>query len=76
MAKPGASDRPLDAIAQQLDKLSHAELLEVQAILVVLLAAKRELGSTGEGEAEEPEVHQGLKGGRLSPEASDSFRFC
>lgn len=62
MAKRSAPGYTLDAIAQQFDRLSHAELLEVQAMLAVLLAAKEQAENTDEAEA--PEEYHGPKGGR------------
>lgn len=64
MARRQATPTPLDAIAQQLDALSHEELLEVQAMLEVLLASKAVPADTEEGEAIELQRLRGPKGGR------------
>lgn len=64
MARRQTPPAPLDAIAQQLDALSHEELLEVQAMVEVLLASKTEAPDIEEREAVEPEGHRGPKGGR------------
>jgi len=64
MARRRTAPAPLDAIAQQLDALSHEELLEVQAMVEVLLTSKAEPPEIEEGKAVEPQVYRGPKGGK------------
>lgn len=64
MARRRAIPAPLDVIAQQLDALSHAELLEVQAMLEALLASKAEPVEIEGRETVESQGHRGPKGGK------------
>lgn len=61
----GTADTPLNAITQQLDMLSQAELLEVQAMVSALLAWKVEAVAMEEEASAKPEEHRGPKGGEV-----------
>lgn len=63
MVRRRIAPAPLDAIAQQLDALSHEELLEVQAMLEALLATKAEPPNI-QAETADPEGYRGPKGGK------------